>query len=437
MKKLLSTLCYLFSRLKYRPVSQLTLLIGLTLFAIILGVFFGVGTLHHPKHRQLSDNTTYQTHLKSVPVKQPKNWKVVTVESGDNLAVIFKRLKLNHKILHQIMELGDKTESLEDLNPGQKIEFQIDKDGVLQKLKYEPNVSEIITVEKQDDQYTVNSEEAPITLETAHQSAIINHSLYSAAKKANIPNKITDQLIRVFGWSIDFKRQLQSGDSFSVIYQKKLRDGKVVGMGDIVAANFFHKNKTYTALRYQLPNGKVGYYTPTGQNMVKAFLRAPLNYQRITSSFNPKRRHPILHILRPHYGVDFGAPRGTPIEAAGDGRISYLGYKGGYGKYIRIRHNQKYATCYGHMSKFAKGLKRNSWVKQGQIIGYVGSTGLSTGPHLHYEFRIYNKPRNPLTVALPQASPIPTKDKKDFANKAQPLIASLDQYRQTMLAANK
>ena len=242
------------------------------------------------------------------------------------------------------------------------------------------------------------------------------------------------ELAGIFGWDIDFALDIRQGDSFAVIYEEVFLDGEKVRDGDIIAATFSNRGESYQAIRYTDASNHTDYYSPDGHSMRKAFLRTPVEFSRISSRFSLGRKHPILNTIRAHKGVDYAAPRGTPIKATGDGKVIYRGVKGGYGNVVIIQHGSSYSTLYGHMSRFARGVHSGSHVKQGQIIGYVGSSGLATGPHLHYEFRINGVHRNPLTVKLPDAQPLPKQYMADFQMHANQLVASLDLLSKTNVA---
>ena len=243
------------------------------------------------------------------------------------------------------------------------------------------------------------------------------------------------ELAGIFGWDVDFALDIRSGDHFTLVYEELYLDGKKQRDGNILAAEFVNRGKSYRALRYVDNAGRADYYSPDGHSMRKAFLRTPVDFTRISSRFG-ERFHPMLKKKKNHHGVDYAAPRGTPIKAAGDGKLLFVGRKGGYGKTVIIQHGGKYSTLYAHMSRIKPGSRRGDHVRQGQVIGYVGSTGRSTGPHLHYEFRINGVHRNPLTVRLPDAAPITAKYKSDFLNKSRGLVALLDMLQRTTVALN-
>jgi murein DD-endopeptidase MepM/ murein hydrolase activator NlpD len=250
-----------------------------------------------------------------------------------------------------------------------------------------------------------------------------------------MPDKLIMNLAGIFAWDIDFVLDIRRGDDYFILFEEIYQDGKYVTDGEIVAAEFNNNGRTFRAVRYKDQGGNSDYFTPDGRSVRKAFIRAPVDFTRISSSFNPRRKHPILNTIRAHRGVDYAAPRGTPIKAAGDGKVVFRGRKGGYGNAVILQHGGNISTLYGHMSSFAKSSKLGQRVKQGQTIGYVGSTGLATASHLHYEYRINGVHRNPRTVQLPQAAPIKDEYRQDFLSAAAPILEELDQYKRTQIAA--
>jgi murein DD-endopeptidase MepM/ murein hydrolase activator NlpD len=247
---------------------------------------------------------------------------------------------------------------------------------------------------------------------------------------------MTMELAGIFGWDIDFALDIRKGDQFTVLYEELYLDGERIGNGDILAAEFINQGRRYQAVRYTDAGGKTDFYSLDGKSMRKAFLRTPVEFSRISSGFSLGRKHPILNKIRAHKGVDYAAATGTPIKATSNGKIVHRGKKGGYGNTIIIQHGTKYSTLYAHMSKFRGGLKTGSHVKQGQVIGYIGSSGLATGPHLHYEFRVDGVHRDPLKVKLPGSEPLDSKYLADFSRKAESLLAQLDLVRNVQVAAN-
>jgi murein DD-endopeptidase MepM/ murein hydrolase activator NlpD len=266
--------------------------------------------------------------------------------------------------------------------------------------------------------------------------AKIKQSLFLDGQAAGLADKTIMELADIFGWDIDFVLDVRAGDQFSVVYEEIFKDNDKVKNGRILAAEFVNQGKKLRAVYYTHEDGHAGYYSDTGQTMRKPFLRAPVNFTRISSRFNLRRRHPVLNTIRAHKGVDYAAPHGTPIRATANGKVMHAGNKGGYGRTVVIQHGQSYSTLFAHMSRYARGIKKGAKVAQGQTIGYVGKTGLATGPHLHYEFRVNGVHRNPLKIALPKALPIDAKYVTDFREKSAPLLAQLDELGNSANAEN-
>ena len=360
------------------------------------------------------------------------NWKSVKVTKGDTLATIFSKLKLNPKELHKIVRLGKSTAKLKRLIPGEELKFLI-VDNELRELVYIINNAQSLHVVKSGDTYTASDVQLELNKRIAYAAGKIESSLFIAAQEAGIPGSMTMELANIFGWDIDFVLDVKTGDRFSLIYEEYFLDGKKVRNGDILAAEFLNKGNVYRAVRYVDNNGRAEYYTPEGKSMRKRFLRTPVDFTRISSKFG-KRFHPVLNRMRQHKGVDYAAPAGTPIKAAGDGKITFIGKKGGYGNTVMIQHAGRYSTVYAHIKNFKRNLRKGDRVQQGDIIGYVGSSGLATGPHLHYEFRINGIHRNPLTVKLPDDSPITAKYRTDFQLNTQGYLTLLDTLGRTSVA---
>lgn len=363
--------------------------------------------------------------------------KIITAASGDTLSAIFAKAGLPASALHELLNSSKEAKQLSRIKAGQEFEFQLSPEGKLQSLHSKLSRLESIEVTHGDKGFTVKHELAKPEARTAYARGVIDSSLFLAAKKAGVSHGLTLALSNIFAYDIDFAQDIRRGDEFELIYEEKVIDGKRVGYGNILAARFVNRGKTYTAVRYTSKQGATSYYTADGKSMRKAFIRTPVDFARISSRFNTGRRHPILNKIRAHKGVDYAAPRGTPIKAAGDGRVKLAGRKGGYGNTVIIQHGNSYQTLYAHMQGFAKGIQAGRAVKQGQIIGYIGTTGLSTGPHLHYEFQINGTHVDPLSQKLPMADPIAGSERQRFRQTSKPLMARMDQEKATMLAMNK
>jgi len=362
------------------------------------------------------------------------SWQTIKVKSGDSMARIFKRAGLPASELHAILQSGSKAKKLRNIHPGQKMRFATGPDDRLKQLEYKINEVTTLVIKREQNTYQSRLNTRRYETRVTHAAGTIHHSLFLAGMEAGLTDSMTMDLAGIFGWDIDFALDIRSGDHFVVVYEEKYLDGRKVRNGNILAAEFVNNNKTYRSIRYTDANGNTGFYDTKGRSMRKAFLRTPVDFSRISSRFSSGRRHPVLNRIRAHKGVDYAASRGTPIRATGDGKIIYRGRKGGYGKAVVIRHGSRYTTLYAHMNNYNRKARLGSRVKQGQVIGYVGSSGLATGPHLHYEFRLNGVHRNPLTVRLPKSASLAKKFMADFKHQADPLLSRLDTLNRTLLA---
>lgn len=360
-----------------------------------------------------------------------------TIKKNDNIASIFKQLNIAQDDLFNIIKDKKNKEAFSQLKPSQKINITYNQDThSLISLSYYLDKLNLFSIEKKEPKESQNSgasnqnyitkiKRLDLSEKISYAKLTIGSSLFEDAQKQHLPLDLIYQIIDIFTWDIDFAQDLRKNDSVEMLYKEYYLDGALYTTGKILAVNFYNNNKTYGAIRYEDKDTKqAGYYTPDGLSLHKAFIRTPVKFSRISSTFSLGRRHPVLHKLRAHKGVDYAAPTGTPIKAAGDGKIIYYGRKGGYGKTAIIQHGHNYSTLYAHMSNYNSRIKAGSTIKQGEIIGYVGQTGLATGPHLHFEFRINEQHVDPLTVALPRAQPI-EKNRADFMRQSKQLLAKL------------
>lgn len=363
-------------------------------------------------------------------------WKTVTIQSGDTLASIFDENGISATTTYVIARLNEQTKSLRYIQPGQKIHLLSNEEGQLRQMKYEADITRTLLVQRREDQsfgsQIINSK---LDAYPVYREGTIESSLFEAAAESNIPESVIMDLASIFGWDIDFSLDIRQGDLFGIIYNELYKDDVKIRNGRILAAEFVNNGKTYRAVYYTDPKGDGDYFDESGKSMRKAFLRSPVKFARVSSRFSNKRWHPVLSKWKSHKGVDYAAKRGTPIRASGDGKVISVGVKGGYGKAIFIRHGGRYTTVYGHMNGFARGIRSGTKVKQGQIIGYVGSTGLATGSHLHYEFRVNGTHKNPLTVSLPEAKPVHPSYLAHFQEKTSVYLSML-QLMETTVAAN-
>ena len=367
----------------------------------------------------------------SSPTDDPADTTLdLVVQRGDTLDRLFRRHGLSLADLAAIVQLPDVGTSLKLLKPGDHLEIAHRNAEVL-KLDREIDESEILSIARHGGAFEAQRLQRQIDVRTTGAHGVIRTSLFEAGVAAGMSDKIIMDMAGIFQWDIDFIQDVRVGDDFTVIYEELWRDGVKLRNGNIVAAEFVNQGKTYRAARY-----RDDYFTPNGRSVRKAFIRAPVDFTRISSNFNPARRHPVLNTIRAHQGVDYAAPIGTPVHAAGDGKIIFRGVRGGYGNAIVIQHGGNISTLYGHLSRFAK-IRVGSKVKQGDVIGYVGKTGLATGPHLHYEYRVNGVHRNPRTVPLPPADPVPAQYQDDFHAATETLWRQLDLYdRSTATASN-
>jgi murein DD-endopeptidase MepM/ murein hydrolase activator NlpD len=369
-----------------------------------------------------------------VPIKAAENWVDYKVTSGDNLSTLFKRAGLSARDVYLVSEATRDKDALKRLYPGESLSFLIEN-GELKKLKHLINPLKQVVLEQDGENYNIKTLEQTPDIEHRFAQGTIENSLFLDGEKAGMPSNTIMEMAALFGWDVDFALDIRKGDSFRVIYEEKKLDGKTIGAGAIVAAEFTNQGTTFATLRYTDSKGNTSYFTPKGESMRKAFLRTPVDFARISSNFNLSRRHPVLNRIRAHKGVDYAASTGTPIKASGDGKIIYRGVKGGYGNVIILQHGNNINTLYAHMSRFKKGLSVGSRVKQGQLIGYVGQSGMVTGPHLHYEFQVNGVHKNPVTVKLPHADPVAKSERASFQSVAQTLMAQLETYSSTQVAS--
>ena len=352
----------------------------------------------------------------------------VTIRRNDTLDGIFRRLQLSLADLANIRALDGARQALDRIRPGDMLTI-FKRDGQLIGLRRPLSINQTLQVQRDGpDNFTAHVEEVPLARHIVTASGTIDSSLFASGSAAGLSDATIMQLVDIFRWDVDFYLDLRVGDSFKLVYEQIEKDGKVVKDGDILAAEFVNNGTHYRAIRYVNADGEADYYTPEGVSLRKAFLKAPVKFTRISSVFSLHRRHPILNTIRAHKGVDYAAPTGTPIRAAGAGRIRFRGRRGGFGNMVEISHANGIVTRYGHMSRFAAGQRVGQHVDQGQVIGYVGMTGLATGPHLHFEFIDHGvsiDPQKAVRRSQP-GPPIPADQGAMFELVAAPLLTRLD-----------
>jgi murein DD-endopeptidase MepM/ murein hydrolase activator NlpD len=369
----------------------------------------------------------------AAPPEKEGEQLLLTVKSGDSLDRLFRRSNLSLVDLTMLMRQDLTRKYLRLLKPGDEIEIR-HLDGKVLELTREIDLFSALTVTREADTFVAQTHLYDIHPKQTEASGRISSSLFLAAAEAGISDRTIMNMAGMFAWDIDFVLDIREGDEFIIIYEELWRDGELLTEGEILAAEFINQGKSYRALRYTSPDGETNYFTPEGENVRKAFLRAPLNFARISSNFNPRRRHPKLNTIRAHQGVDYAAARGTAIKAAGNGKIIFRGVKGGYGNTIILQHGDNITTLYAHLNGFSRDYRNGAKVQQGNTIGFVGATGLATGPHLHYEYRKNGVHMNPRTVNLPDAEPIDPALRASFLENTESLLLKLESQRQ-MLAS--
>ena len=362
------------------------------------------------------------------------SWIAVKVRRGQTLDSIFRQQKIPVSLLHQIMALNAETKGLKKIRPGDLFEFSMGDNGELLQMRYALDEARYLIVRQQGGTLSAEVQQREIFSEVAEAEGVIQSSLFLAGKQAGLSDAMVMKLANIFGWDIDFILDIRKGDRFMLVYEKLYRDGEFLRHGEILAATFINQGERFQAVYFE--DGDVaGYFAPDGRNMRKAFLRAPLNFSYISSGFNPRRMHPVLKRVRPHNGIDYYAPRGTPVYAAGEGKVIRSAYSRANGHHVFIKHANSIETKYLHFTN--RAVKKGQRVKQGQTIGYVGSTGLATGPHLHYEFLVNGVHRNPRTVPLPKVEPLKGNRLTAFQSKAAPMLTQLSRLESASLYASR
>jgi murein DD-endopeptidase MepM/ murein hydrolase activator NlpD len=358
----------------------------------------------------------------------------LTVGRGDTMDKLFRENKLDIGHLMQIAQLDEAKQRFRRLKPGDQFEVE-HEEGQVVSLYSKLDLTSALQIDRLDDRFVAQIIEHPIELRKRHAYGVIESSLFESAAQAGLSDKTIMNVAGIFAWDVDFILDIRSGDNYYVQYEEIWQDGEFVTDGEIIAAEFNNNGRQIQAVRFKDGEDNTDYFTPKGDSVRKAFIRAPVDFTRISSNFNPKRRHPILNTIRAHRGVDYAAPRGTPIKAAGDGKVIFRGTKSGYGRAVIVQHGGNITTLYAHMSSYAAKARLGTRVRQGQTIGFVGMTGLATANHLHYEYRLNGVHRNPRTVSLPDAEPIAEKYRAQFLAEAAPILEELERFKSTQVAS--
>ncbi len=367
-------------------------------------------------------------------VPDASEWNSVRIEPGETLSTVFETEGLDTAQWMSILDLGPDARQLKRIKAGDTLEIRRSGDDLLE-LRYELDDLRTLHVERVGDHFEATTLTADLARSTRSISGVIDSSLFIAGQKAGLPVRMVMELAELFRYDIDFALDLRDGDRFTVVVEELYKDGVKLRDGDLLAAEFVNQGKVHRAVRFKDGEGRSAFYTPDGQSLRKAFFRTPLDVVRVSSPFNLHRMHPILNTIRAHKGVDYAASAGTPIKATGDGKVSFIGNKGGYGRVVMLQHGQQYETLYAHMSRFRAGMRAGDRVKQGQIIGYVGASGLATAPHLHYEFHVNGVYKNPVNIVMPRANPIPRVQLAKFQSQIVPLIAQIESARAPRVAS--
>ncbi|MGD9265350.1 MAG: peptidoglycan DD-metalloendopeptidase family protein [Lysobacterales bacterium] len=368
--------------------------------------------------------------LDSPPVEE--TWEEVVVRPGQSLDAIFREQGLSIGLLQEILALNDETRQLKKIRPGDLFEFQRHQDQTLKRMRFAVDEDRFLVIENGENGLGATTETRDLLTRTTEASGVIRSSLFAAGKQAGLSDMMVMNLANLFGWDIDFALDIREGDRFYLVYEKVYRDGEFLRDGEIVGATFINQGEKFQAVRF-ITDGRTQYFAPDGRNMRKAFLRAPLNFSYVSSNFNPKRFHPILKRVKAHNGIDYRAPTGTPVYAAGDGKVTVSAYSKYNGHHVFIQHANSIVTKYLHFSK--RAVKQGQRVKQGQVIGYVGATGLAQAPHLHYEFLLNGVHRNPRTVSLPKADPLPDDLLVEFKRETTPVLSMLGRLESASMYA--
>jgi murein DD-endopeptidase MepM/ murein hydrolase activator NlpD len=364
-------------------------------------------------------------------------WREERVRRGDTLGSVLARLGIDDPAAQNFLRSDGYARTLYQLRPGKAVRVRTDAGGRMLGLRYLTQSGELLAVDRIGDGFFAQATTPGATVSLELRANEIRSSLFSAADAVGLPDAVTVQLADIFSGDIDFLHDLRRGDRFSVVYEMRRIDSEATGAGRIVAAEFVNKGVSYRAFLWRAPDGTESYYGEDGKSLKKAFLRSPVAFTRVTSGFSLARFHPFMQDWRAHKGVDFAAPSGTPVLAAGAGKVALAGTQGGYGNVVMLQHGGAHSTVYAHLSRFAPGMKAGARVSQGDVVGYVGMTGWATGPHLHYEFRVDNVQKNPLTIALPNAQPVPAGQKAAFQGHVAPLADELALGRGVVLAGGE
>jgi len=404
-----------------------------------LGVVAAFGIAPDTATEQIPRETIVETL--ALPEAQPTDsgsfdfWREERIGRGDSLPGLLSRLGVNAADTRAFLDAARETKALARLVPGRTVLARVSSGGQLLLFRYLASDENLVSVTRAGGQLKAEQRQVALESRLIMRSGKIQGSLFGATDAADVPDRIASEMAEAFSGDIDFHRDLRRGDHFSVVYEALYFDGQLIKTGRLMAAEFVNQDKAHRALYFKDAQGREGYYTPDGQSMKRAFLKSPMPFTRISSGFSNARYHPVLKEWRAHKGIDYAAPTGTPVRAIADSVVNFVGKQGGYGNLVVLNHQGAYSSAYGHLSRFGKGIKRGTRVSQGQIIGYVGATGLATGPHLHYEFRVGGVQKNPLALKLPTSYPLDARAKNQFVAGSRQMVQRLELLRNTNLAS--
>ncbi len=376
----------------------------------------------HTDSTPINSNQELSAAINASEIDKKFRTQKYTIQEGDTWESIVKKLDISWELGLSLLEASQGTHSLASIQAGNEVRFLfLGESDTLARLEYDINDEELLVI-KGD---IAEKKEITYDISQVTKQGIIESSLFETAQQEGIPASIIMELAGIFAWDVDFASSVQPQDSFTVVYEERYRSGEYAGSGKILTAKFINSGREVYAFYYKNPEGVAGYYNEEGRELSRQFLRSPLDYKRITSGFSYNRFHPILNTFTTHRAIDYSAAAGTPVSATADGQVNYAGWNGGNGNYVGIRHENGYSTGYAHLSAFAKGIKYGAWVKQNQVIGFVGSTGFSTGPHLHYEMRKNGALINPLRLDLPPGKMMKGEYLEEFLREKERLFDTL------------
>lgn len=404
------------------------------LFGVLAAFGTAPGTITQPIASEQVSESLSLPEVAAVPAGEPHFWREETIRRGDTLATVLARLHASESSLHAYLRQSKDAKPLLQLTPGRSIQALTTDAGYLIALRYRTGAGKELLVTRGEDAYSARHEAVDLEQQLVMKSATVSGSLFAAMDDSDVPDAVARQLLKIFSGDIDFHKDTRRGDRFSVVYEGFFLHGTLVRTGRLLAAEFVSRGKSYQAVWFEGEPRKGEYYTPEGRTVRKTYLRSPIEFSRISSGFSEARFHPILQNVRAHRGIDYAAPIGTRVIAASDGTIEFAGQQSGYGNVVVIEHRDGVSTLYAHLSGFAPALAKGQRVEQGELIGYVGVTGLTTGPHLHYEFRVNGEHQDPLDVATAQSLPMTPQLRAAFEADAGPFAQRLALLRETNLA---